>query len=719
MRYQASNHSRKGENLPSQGNMRAHVGIVDESLLTILNEGETPLDRISVQVLGLSARGCNALKNANVNTIQQLIERAESDLLSIRNIGITTLNDIRNKLNSYLDMTLKTGGWDSQCIQTSANTESRPSSQVEQGRTSPTLDEAFNELFGTLQNARQSMVLRLRYGLNDGIPRTLEEVGQRFDITRERVRQIEDKALRRIYHPTRRHILDNIARPFQFVLQQAGGILRENQISEKISQVTVLGKIDPIGATRFVLGVTSGLQEIEDGIWALKEYPLEHFSMVTSAAALRLEKNQSRMRYNKLVSEVRKMLESSNDAAQREVDTLFIEACLQADPQFEISDDGWCILAKWQRSYIDEMVEVLRDKGKPLHFREIASGVEALLNGNQKVSEHNIHAVLQRRQDLFVWVGQGTYGLVEWGIQRPTYYMEIISDILEAEGEPLPAEEIIRRVEELRPCKKTSIMMYLTINDRFAEFGPGIFGLRKWLSTKSEHTVGLPDSFMNQLKKRLAISLSGKKKEQKGSVKPAVAEQQDEQAVKFSTTVDTEEIQETGPISKSERTKGILRILREMPPGKHRVVDIIEWLIVNERYDELKHIILGDIPSTAPHTLHEGTDVCVSCIQARKCCDMLRSRSHEERIELLLQYRFKLSHRLLAEIKTASGDQLRGLLRQLLSEPLHTKFGTAYTLVVEGKIQLLRERLITTACSVLRKDHGQYCPYNDIWELTV
>lgn len=254
---------------------------------------------------------------------------------------------------------------------------------MEQGRTSPTLDKAFNELFGTLQNTRQSMVLRLRYGLNDGIPRTLEEVGQRFGVTRERVRQIEDKALRRIYHPTRRYILDDIARPFQFVLQQAGGILRENQISEKISQVTVLGKINPIGATRFVLGVTSGLQEIEDGIWALKECPLEYFSMVTSAAALRLEKNQSRMRYNKLVSEVRRMLESSNNAAQREVDTLFIEACLQADLQFEISDDGWCILAKWQRSYIGEMVEVLREKGTPIHFREIASGVEALLNGNQ------------------------------------------------------------------------------------------------------------------------------------------------------------------------------------------------------------------------------------------------------------------------------------------------------------------------------------------------
>ncbi len=218
---------------------------------------------------------------------------------------------------------------------------------------------------------------------------------------------MKNKILPKIRHPTRRHILDDMVRPFQFVLQQAGGILKENEISEKISEVTALGEINPIGATRFVLEVTSRLEEIGDGIWALKECPLECFPMVTSAAVLKLENNHSRMRYNQLVSELRKMLESSNDAAPKKVDTLFIEACLQADPQFEISDDGWCILAKWQRTYNNEMVEVLRDKGTSLHFREIASGVKALLNGNQGVPEHNIHAVLQRRQDLFVWVGQG------------------------------------------------------------------------------------------------------------------------------------------------------------------------------------------------------------------------------------------------------------------------------------------------------------------------
>ena len=50
---------------------------------------------------------------------------------------------------------------------------------------------------------RERDVLRLRFGLEDGKARTLEEVGQKFKVTRERIRQIEAKALRKLRHPTR------------------------------------------------------------------------------------------------------------------------------------------------------------------------------------------------------------------------------------------------------------------------------------------------------------------------------------------------------------------------------------------------------------------------------------------------------------------------------------------------------------------------------------
>ena len=64
------------------------------------------------------------------------------------------------------------------------------------------LKEQLVEVLGTLTD-REQKVLRLRFGLDDGRSRTLEEVGREFDVTRERIRQIEAKALRKLRHPSR------------------------------------------------------------------------------------------------------------------------------------------------------------------------------------------------------------------------------------------------------------------------------------------------------------------------------------------------------------------------------------------------------------------------------------------------------------------------------------------------------------------------------------
>ena len=66
------------------------------------------------------------------------------------------------------------------------------------------LDGVLNSL-----SSREEKVLRYRYGLDDGSPKTLEEVGKIFKVTRERIRQIEVKALRKLRHPSRRKKLED------------------------------------------------------------------------------------------------------------------------------------------------------------------------------------------------------------------------------------------------------------------------------------------------------------------------------------------------------------------------------------------------------------------------------------------------------------------------------------------------------------------------------
>ena len=64
------------------------------------------------------------------------------------------------------------------------------------------LKDKMNDVLSTLTD-RERTVLIERFGLLDGKPKTLEEVGVRFKVTRERVRQIEAKALRKLKHPSR------------------------------------------------------------------------------------------------------------------------------------------------------------------------------------------------------------------------------------------------------------------------------------------------------------------------------------------------------------------------------------------------------------------------------------------------------------------------------------------------------------------------------------
>ncbi|MDO4467733.1 MAG: RNA polymerase sigma factor RpoD [Bacillota bacterium] len=68
--------------------------------------------------------------------------------------------------------------------------------------TMQSMKDVLDELLGELTE-REEKVIRLRFGLDDGKPRTLEEVGQEFNVTRERIRQIEAKALRKLKHPNR------------------------------------------------------------------------------------------------------------------------------------------------------------------------------------------------------------------------------------------------------------------------------------------------------------------------------------------------------------------------------------------------------------------------------------------------------------------------------------------------------------------------------------
>jgi len=66
------------------------------------------------------------------------------------------------------------------------------------------LKDDISRLICTL-NSREQAVIRMRFGLDDGKPKTLQEIGRRFSVTRERIRQIEARALQKLRQPYRNH----------------------------------------------------------------------------------------------------------------------------------------------------------------------------------------------------------------------------------------------------------------------------------------------------------------------------------------------------------------------------------------------------------------------------------------------------------------------------------------------------------------------------------
>ena len=88
------------------------------------------------------------------------------------------------------------------------NTQSSPDNQVVEESVRNQVEMVLETLDG-----REAEVLRLYFGLGDEEPMTLEEIGVRFNLTRERVRQIKEKALRRLRHPRRRAQLEPLMEP--------------------------------------------------------------------------------------------------------------------------------------------------------------------------------------------------------------------------------------------------------------------------------------------------------------------------------------------------------------------------------------------------------------------------------------------------------------------------------------------------------------------------
>ena len=147
----------------------------------------------------------NKLRKVSRNLLQKLGRKPTDEEISIKShIPIDKVREIVKVAQVPLSLEMPVGDEDSSRLGdfVEDKTVDVPDNHVVRGLLREDLDKVMSSL-----TERENMVLRLRFGLDDGRPRTLEEVGKVYEVTRERIRQIEAKALRKLRHPTRNKML--------------------------------------------------------------------------------------------------------------------------------------------------------------------------------------------------------------------------------------------------------------------------------------------------------------------------------------------------------------------------------------------------------------------------------------------------------------------------------------------------------------------------------
>ena len=96
------------------------------------------------------------------------------------------------------------------------------------------------------------------------------------------------------------------------------------------------------------------------------------------------------------------------------INNSFIESCVKTCNKLRITDDGWCLLAIWERSYVYDIIEILRQANKPMHYKQITAQVNKLINLGKIISTHAVHNTLLRLKNLFAREGLGIYRLAKW-----------------------------------------------------------------------------------------------------------------------------------------------------------------------------------------------------------------------------------------------------------------------------------------------------------------
>lgn len=337
------------------------------------------------------------------------------------------------------------------------------------------LQELLDSLFLVLTD-KEATVIQKRFALRGEQKQTLEKIGKHFNVTRERIRQIESIALNKLKRTVRTTRLDEVNALAKEVLRNHGGLLREDKLITKCLK-HIQNSTDVDGAVlRLSFSIDPDMSQGSRSntfvpFWRLESLAIDDVQLIVNNIVKILKKRKNCMQSDEIVSAIQALNLFDGRVPSKEL----ILSCLEIDERLREISEGWG-LTDWRfvrpRSIRDKVEIILRKAGEPIHFMEIANRIREAQFDHKNVTVQAVHNELIRYPQ-FVLVGRGLYALREWGFE-PGTVADVIEAILRDKG-PLSKKEIIAEVGKQRTVKVGTISLNLQKMPYFKRVGRAVY----------------------------------------------------------------------------------------------------------------------------------------------------------------------------------------------------------------------------------------------------
>jgi len=323
------------------------------------------------------------------------------------------------------------------------------------------ITKSFSDILNSLSQKEKSVIER-RVGLFSN-KETLQNIGNSFSpaITRERVRQIEESGIKKIWRIVKATLLKDIQITSKKYLELHWGIISKEKLTNiLIKELNLEKNVNPWILEVIIqsdFDIKKSKQKLNCKIYfSLTNVGKQNIEAVHKEALKILKKKKDVMEKTSLYE-----LISNNIESREKLSLTYIDSILDLFDDIVFWEENLIGLTKWKilnpKTLKDKAVYIMKKAKVPMHFVDISNKITDMLGESVKVN--TIHNELIRNKE-FVLIGRWIYALKEWGFV-PGTVLDVIVNILEKKWEPMNTEEITKEVLKTRNVKQTTIYMNL------------------------------------------------------------------------------------------------------------------------------------------------------------------------------------------------------------------------------------------------------------------